>query len=210
MMLRFQGDCLSTLSREAANKFISINDTEQAILTHWSFTTYPQEAMSLRRFGRWFGVQQFSIEWETSSTDLSLWFGLRATLNDEDLCHTPEVTAGVLTAVFPLPLAIIAILVIVSFLWPLLLEFYCDKLLSSSNIDTVSAIFSSVTLIALAPLFFKASMSVDLPWQMVSSGRMTVLRLDNREYCQACTVFLLKSSSIMDTAIGGKNASWYK
>lgn len=210
MMLRFQGACLSTLSREAANKVISIEGMEKAMLTHWSFNTYPQGAMCLLDFGRWSSVQQFSIEWETSSKDLSLWFGIRATLNYEDLCHTPEVTAGILTAVSPLPLAIIAILIIISFLWPLLLEFYCDSLLSSRNIDTVSAIFSSLTLIALAPLFFKTSMSVDLPWQMVLSGRMPVLQLDNKKYCQACTVFLLKSSSVMDTAVGGKNASWYK
>jgi hypothetical protein len=45
---------------------------EQAILTHWAFSTYPQKAMCLLHFGRWSGVQQFSIEWGTSSKDLSL------------------------------------------------------------------------------------------------------------------------------------------
>ncbi|KAJ2958302.1 hypothetical protein NQZ79_g6104 [Umbelopsis isabellina] len=107
----------------------------------------------------------------------------------------------------PLLLIVVWFALILSFVWPIMLEFACGGLLSARNIDTVGCIFASLAVAAALPQVLSSLFQLGGDWKHLLVGRY--IPRDTKPFAACCKLCMLQrfvDSSSPTSMISGENA----
>lgn len=107
----------------------------------------------------------------------------------------------------PLLLVVVWFALILSFVWPIMLEFACGGLLSARNIDTVGSIFASLAVAAALPQVLSSMFQLGGDWKDLLVGRY--IPRDTKPFAACCKLCMLQKfidSSNPTSMISGENA----